>query len=68
MSWALVLRNAVLAGLSLVAASPVTARASGPLGLADFAVVAASLPLAALLYAAFNQLLRHQVGARLRRT
>ena len=32
----------------------------------DFAVVAASVPLAALLYAAFNELLRHQVGARMK--
>jgi hypothetical protein len=66
-SWALVARNTLLASLAALAGAPVAERVSGPLGLADFAVVAASLPLAALLYAAFNQLLRHQVGARLRR-
>jgi Methylamine utilisation protein MauE len=63
-SWALVARNAALAALALPAAAPHAERA---LGLGDFAVVAASVPLAALLYAAFNELLRHQVGARMRR-
>ncbi|MEY4749263.1 MAG: hypothetical protein RIQ60_1477 [Pseudomonadota bacterium] len=63
-SWVLVARNVLLAGLAGAVTADVAPR---PLGLADFAVVAASLPLAALLYAAFNQLLRHQVGARMRR-
>jgi hypothetical protein len=63
-SWALVARNAVLAALAGIAGAPHAARA---LGLGDFAVVAASVPLAALLYAAFNELLRHQVGARMKR-
>lgn len=62
-SWALVVRNAVLAGLAGAAGAPHASRA---LGLGDFAVVATSVPLAALLYAAFNQLLRHQVGARMK--
>jgi hypothetical protein len=66
-SWALVGRNVALALLAPVAAGS-SAEAARALGLADFAVVAASLPLAALLYAAFNQLLRHQVGERMRRT
>lgn len=56
-SWALVARNLVLAALALGAAAPLAPRA---LGLADFAVLAAALPLAALLHAAFNQLLRHR--------
>lgn len=58
-SWSLVARNAVLAGLSAVAAAPPAGRA---LGLADFAVVAAAVALASLLYAAFNQVLRHRAG------
>jgi hypothetical protein len=60
-SWPLVARNALLALLALVAAGAMTERA---MGLADFAVVAASVVLAALLYAAFHQVLRHRVGLR----
>ncbi len=62
-SWALVARNGLLALLALLAASPITDRR---MGLADFAVVAAAVPLAALLYAALNQILRHQAGLRMR--
>lgn len=62
-SWSLVVRNTLLALLALLAASPLADRA---LGLADFAVVAASVPLAALLYAGLNQILRHQAGLRMR--
>ena len=58
-SWALVARNGVLAAVAAVAAAPVAAR---PMGYADFAVVAAAVTLATLLYAAFNQLLRHHGG------
>lgn len=58
-SWALVLRNAALAALAGLAAAPMTQRS---LGVADFAVLAASLALATLLYAAFNQVLRHQAA------
>lgn len=58
-SWALVARNAVLAALCAVAAAPMAGRASS---LADFAVVAAALALSTLLYAAFNQILRHGAG------
>jgi Methylamine utilisation protein MauE len=60
-SWPLVVRNALLALLALAAAGAMTARA---MGLADFAVVAASVVLATLLYAAFHQVLRHRVGLR----
>lgn len=60
-SWALVGRNLVLAGLAALAAATPGPRA---LGLADFAVLAAALPLAALLYAAFNQVLRHRQRGR----
>lgn len=60
-SWALVARNLVLATLAVVAAGPLAPRT---LGLADFAVLAAALPLAALLYAAFNQVLRHRQRGR----
>jgi len=62
-SWSLVARNALLALLALLAASPLADRR---MGLADFAVVAASVPLAALLYAALNQVLRHQAGPAMR--
>lgn len=62
-SWGLVARNALLALLALLAVSPLAER---PMGLADFAVVAASVPLAALLYAALNQVLRHQAGLAMR--
>lgn len=58
-SWALVARNLGLAALALLAAWPPGER---PLGLGDFAVVAAAVALATLLYAAFNQVLRHQAG------
>jgi Methylamine utilisation protein MauE len=62
-SWALVARNAGLAGLALLPAWALTDR---PLAWADFAVVAAAVPLGTLLYAALNQILRHQAGLRLR--
>ena len=55
-SWALVLRNIALAALAGLAAAPPSGRA---LSVADFAVLAAALALATLLYAAFNQVLRH---------
>ena len=58
-SWALVARNGVLVAVAAVAAAPVAAR---PMGYADFAVVVAAVTLATLLYAAFNQLLRHHGG------
>ena len=64
-SWALVLRKGVLAAVAGVAAAPPAART---LGLADFAVVAGAVALAALLYAAFNQVLRHHAGLRTRTT
>jgi hypothetical protein len=57
LSIALVLRNAVLVLIALVAALPTEPRA---LGLADGAVAAAAVALSALLLAAFNQLLRQQ--------
>ena len=63
-SWALVARNAVLASLAGFAAWPAAARA---LGWQDFLVVAAAVLLATLLYAALNQVLRHQAGLRARR-
>ncbi|MFO1218214.1 MAG: MauE/DoxX family redox-associated membrane protein [Burkholderiaceae bacterium] len=55
-SWALVARNAALVGMAALAAAPATARA---MGMADFMVVAASVLLATLLYAALHQVLRH---------
>lgn len=58
-SWALVARNLGLAALALLAAWPLVER---PLGLGDFAVLAAAVLLAALLYAAFHQVLRHQAA------
>ncbi len=60
-SWVLVLRNLVLALLAVVAVLPVSARA---MGLADFLVVAASVVLGSLLFAALNQLLRHRAAPR----
>jgi hypothetical protein len=63
-SWALVARNAVLVALALFAAAPAAARA---LGWQDFLVVAAAVLLATLLYAALNQVLRHQAAAGARR-
>ena len=59
LSWALVLRNAGLAGLAALAGAPLAPRS---LGWADFTVLAGALALAALLYAAFNQILRHRAG------
>lgn len=56
-SWALVLRNAALAALALLAAVPVAPRA---LTRADMALIAATLLLATLLYAAVHQVLRHR--------
>lgn len=60
-SWALVLRNLGLAALALFAASGLNAR---PMAGVDMAVVIAATALAALLYAAMNQLLRHRAGRR----
>lgn len=57
LSWALVLRNGVLlagAGLAGGTMAPRT------LGLGDFFVIAASVVLSTLLYAAFHQVLRHR--------
>ncbi|MBL8312128.1 MAG: DoxX family protein [Rubrivivax sp.] len=62
LSWALVLRNALLAGVAGVAALPSDGRTPG---LADIAVAAAALALGALLFAAFHQLLRQQPARRL---
>jgi Methylamine utilisation protein MauE len=59
-SWALVARNLLLAALSTVAASGMTARA---MTLADFFVVAGALLMATLLYAALHQVLRHRAGS-----
>ena len=56
LSWALVVRNAGLAVLALLAGAPVAPR---PLSLADFLVIAAALVLATLLHAALHQMLRH---------
>lgn len=64
-SWPLVARNAGLALLALAAAGSVAER---PMGWPDFAVVAASVVLGVLLYAALNQVLRHQVGLRMPRS
>ncbi len=60
-SWALVLRNLLLAMVAGVATLPVSARA---MGIADFLVVAAAVVLGSLLYAALNQLLRHRAAPR----
>lgn len=57
LSWALVARNAGLAGMALLAGSPMASRAWS---LADFLVAAAALLLAALLHAALHQMLRHR--------
>jgi Methylamine utilisation protein MauE len=64
-SWALVVRNLVLAGIALAAGATMTPR---DMGLADFLVVAAALMLGTLLYAALHQLLRHRVPTEFRRT
>lgn len=61
-SWALVARNLGLAALALLAALSPGERS---MGLGDFAVAAAALLLATLLYAAFHQVLRHQAGTAL---
>ena len=58
-SWALVLRNAVLAAVAALAGAPMAPR---PMGVGDFLVVAAALLLATLLYAALHQVLRHRAG------
>jgi uncharacterized membrane protein YphA (DoxX/SURF4 family) len=63
LSWALVLRNLVLAAGAGVAAAPMTRRA---LGLGDFAVIVAAVVLGTLLYAALHQVLRHRAGLRAR--
>jgi hypothetical protein len=63
-SWALVARNAVLGGIAALAALPVGERALAP---AEIFVVAAAVLLAAVLYAAFNQVLRHLDAAQVRR-
>ena len=57
LSWALVVRNAGLAVLALLAGAPMAPR---PLSLADFLVIAAALVLATLLHAALHQMLRHR--------
>ena len=61
MSWALVVRNAVLAAVAWLAGAPMASRA---MGLAEFLVVAAAVLLGSLLYAALHQVLRHQAGVR----
>lgn len=62
-SWALVLRNTVLAAVAGIAALPVAARPLAPM---EFFVVAAAVLLGTVLYAAFNQVLRqfHALQAR----
>jgi uncharacterized membrane protein YphA (DoxX/SURF4 family) len=68
-SWALVARNLLLAGLTGVAGAAMAPRA---MGVGDFLVVVGALLLATLLYAALHQVLRHRAGLRprtaLRRT
>jgi hypothetical protein len=58
-SWTLVARNVVLVGVALTAGATMAPR---PMGVGDFLVVAASLLLATLLYAALHQVLRHRAG------
>ncbi len=60
-SWWLVLRNGLLAGVALLAAHAAPMRA---LSLGDFAALAGSLALLALLYAALHEVLR--IGLRVR--
>lgn len=55
LSWALVARNAGLAGVALLAAQSASAR---PVGWTDAAGAAAGVLLATLLYAGINQVLR----------
>jgi len=57
LSWALVLRNALLAAGAAVAAAPMGPR---PMALGDFGVVAGAVLLGTLLYAAVHQVLRHR--------
>ncbi len=64
-SWLLVARNVVLLAVALLVALPMSSRV---IGVTDFAVVAASVLLAAPLYAAFNQVLRHTAGHRTHQT
>lgn len=61
LSWALVLRNAALAALALLAGAPPADRT---LSAADLAVLVAALLLASLLHAALHQVLRHAPAAR----
>ncbi len=62
-SWVLVLRNVALALLAALAGAPLAER---PMGVGDLSVVAASLLLACLLYAAWHQVLRHRAGLAVR--
>lgn len=62
-SWLLVLRNV---GLAALAGLPMLPDSRRELGLAEFAVIAAALLLSTVLYAAFNQVLRHLDAARTR--
>lgn len=63
LSWALVVRNLLLAAVALAAGLPMLPRA---LGVGDFAVIAAALLLATLLHAALHQMLRHRARLALR--
>jgi len=58
-SWALVARNLLLAGLAWLAGVAMAPRA---LGLSDFLVIAAAVLLGTLLFAALHQVLRHRAG------
>ncbi|EHR73368.1 Methylamine utilization protein MauE [Burkholderiales bacterium JOSHI_001] len=62
-SWALVVRNGLLAALAGVAGAAMAPRA---MGLGDFFVVVAALLMATLLYAALHQVLRHRAGLQAR--
>lgn len=62
-SWALVVRNALLLAVAALAAAPADARA---LGWPDFLVIVPAVLVGTLLYAALNQVLRHQAGLRVR--
>jgi hypothetical protein len=55
-SWALVVRNAGLAAVAVLAGATMAER---PMGVGDFLVVSAALLLACLLFAALHQVLRH---------
>lgn len=63
LSWALVLRNALLLLPAAAAAAPTAPRA---LGWADALLITATLLLATLLHAALHQLLRHHARLSLR--